>query len=93
MKKLGIGSLSLVLVIIAIFWCCNIAILNNFCLGDYILNIFDIPSWSNGSTGTHYTIFYSYIFLIPAIFLGIKYKEDLFATVGKNISIVLGICL
>lgn len=27
-KKLGIGSLSLVLVIIAIFWCCNIHILN-----------------------------------------------------------------
>ena len=92
-RKLGIGSLSLVLVIIAIFWCCNISILNNFCLGDYILNMFDIPIWSNGTTGIHYTIFYSYIFLIPAIFLGIKYKEDLFATAGKTISIILGIII
>jgi len=92
-KKLGIGSLSLVLVIIAIFWCCNIGILNNFCLGDYILSIFNIPSWSNGTTGIHYTIFYSYIFLIPAIFLGIKKKKDLFATVGKTISIILVIIL
>ncbi len=88
-KRIGIGSISLLLVIVALLWCCNIKILNNFCLGDYILNIFNIPSWSNGTSGTHYTVFYSYIFLIPALIIGIKKKEDLFATVGKWLSIVL----
>ena len=88
-KKLGIGSVSLLLAMVALLWSCNIKWIDNFCLGDYILNIFSIPSWSNGTIGTHYTVFYSYIFLIPALIIGIKKKEDLFATVGKWLSIIL----
>lgn len=88
-KKLGAGSISLLLVILALIWSCNIKWLDNFCLGDYILNTFNIPSWSNGTNGIHYTIFYSYIFLIPAAILGVKKKDDLFATVGKWLSITL----
>ena len=32
---------------------------NGFTLGDEILNALNLPAWSDGSLGTHYTIFYS----------------------------------
>ncbi len=85
-KKLGIGSLALLLSLIGILWCCNIQWLNNFCLGDTVLRYIGIPSWSNGLYGTHYTVLYGYIFFIPAFILGIREKSNLFATVGKWIS-------
>lgn len=86
-KKIGIGSLSLLLVIIAFVWAFNIF---GVCVGDHILATLNIPTWSNmaNATGTHYTIFYSFIFLIPALVLAIKYREDLVAKVGKWSSIV-----
>ena len=75
-KKIGIGSLSLLLVIIAFVWAFNIF---GVCVGDHILATLNIPTWSNmaNATGTHYTIFYSFIFLIPALILSIKYKDNL----------------
>ena len=86
-KKNGIGSLSLLLVIIAFVWAFNIF---GVCVGDHILATLNIPTWSIMAygSGTHYTIFYSFIFLIPALVLAIKYREDLFAKVGKWSSIV-----
>lgn len=33
--------------------------INGFTLGDQILNALHLPCWSNGNSGTHYTIFYS----------------------------------
>ena len=92
-KKIGIGSLSLLLVIIAFVWAFNIF---GVCVGDHILAILNIPTWSNmaNATGTHYTIFYSFIFLIPALILSIKYKDNLFTKVGKWLSITfIGILL
>lgn len=85
-KKIGIGSMSLLLVIIAFFWAFEI---QGLCLGDSILATLNIPTWSNSAnaSGVHYTIFYSFIFLIPALMLGIKYKNDLFAKVGKWFSL------
>ena len=61
-KKIGIGSLSLLLVIIAFVWAFNIF---GVCVGDHILATLNIPTWSNmaNATGTHYTIFYSFIFV------------------------------
>ena len=61
-KKIGIGSLALLLVIIAFVWAFNIF---GVCVGDHILATLNIPTWSNmaNATGTHYTIFYSFIFL------------------------------
>ena len=83
-KKIGIGSLSLLLVIIAFVWAFNIF---GVCVGDHILATLNIPTWSN-------TIFYSFIFLIPALILSIKYKDNLFAKVGKWLSITfIGILL
>ena len=92
-KKIGIGSLSLLLVIIAFVWAFNIF---GVCVGDHILATLNIPTWSNmaNATGTHYTIFYSFIFLIPALILSIKYKDNLFTKVGKWLSITfIGILL
>lgn len=44
-KKMGIGLISLVLVIIAVFWAYEI---NGFWLSDdSILVTFDVPTWSN----------------------------------------------
>ena len=59
-KKIGIGSLSLLLVIIAFVWAFNIF---GVCVGDHILATLNIPTWSNmaNATGTHYTVFYSFI--------------------------------
>lgn len=87
MKRIGIGSISLLLVIIAFFWAFEIM---DFCLGDSILATLNIPTWSNSAnaSGTHYTVFYTFIFLIPALVLAIKYRDDLFAKVGKWSSIV-----
>lgn len=92
-KKIGIGSFSLLLVIIAFVWAFNIF---EICIGDHILATLNIPTWSNmaNATGTHYTIFYSFIFLIPALILSIKYKDNLFTKVGKWLSIIfMGILL
>ena len=85
-KKIGIGSISLLLVIIAFFWAFEIY---GFCLGDSVLATLGIPTWSNGAgaSGTHYTVFYTFIFLIPALILSIKYKENKFALAGKVLSI------
>ena len=87
MKRIGIGSISLLLVIIAFFWAFEIM---GFCLGDSILATLNIPTWSNSTnaSGTHYTVFYTFIFLIPALVLAIKYRDDLFAKIGKWSSIV-----
>lgn len=85
-KKLGIGSISVLLVIIAFIWAFEIF---GVCVGDHVLATFNIPTWSNSAnaSGTHYTIFYSFIFLIPALLLAIKYKNDLFSKAGKWTSI------
>lgn len=90
-KKLGIGSISLVLFVIAFFWAFNV---RGFCLGDKVLTALNIPTWSNNlnASGTHYTVFYSVLFLIPSIVIAFKYKDDMFAKVGKWLSIIL-LCL
>ena len=89
-KKLGIGSISLALVIIAFIWSYTIF---GYCLGDTILNVLGIPAWSNRATGIHYTIFYSFVFLIPAIILGAKKNNDLFSGVGKWSAIIFSVIL
>ena len=86
-RKIGIGSISLLLVIIAFFWAFEI---NGICLGDAVLSHLGIPTWSNdaNASGTHYTVFYTFIFLIPALIISLKYKEDKFAKAGKILSII-----
>lgn len=45
-KRVGIGSISLLLVIIALVWSYSIF---GFCLGDNVLSAFHLPVWSNGN--------------------------------------------
>ncbi len=85
-RKLGLGSISLFLVVFAFLWAFTI---DGVCMGDKILAMLNIPFWSDSATSsrTHYTVFYALIFLVPALLLGLKCKSDLFATVGKWSSI------
>lgn len=91
-KKIGVGSLSFVLAIFAFLWVFEIM---GFCLGDSVLATLNIPTWSNSAnaSGTHYTVFYSLFFLIPAIVLSLKYKSDLLASAGKWMSAAMCILL
>ena len=85
-KTLGKGSISLLLVVLALAWCCNLPILNGKCLGDIVLNFIGLPTWSNGTTGLHITIFWSLLLFIPAFFIAIRNKKDLFAKSAMWIS-------
>jgi hypothetical protein len=86
-RNIGLGSLSLLLVIIAFIWSWNIF---GICVGDHILTTLNIPTWSNMSSasGIHYTIYYAFIFLIPALILGLKFRDNLFSKVGTILSII-----
>lgn len=90
-KKLGIGSFSLLLALLAILWSCNFDInYSRFCLGDYVLTQLGLPAWSNGTIGTHYTVFWGLLLYLPSFLLGLKYEYHLFARSGKWISGCIG---
>lgn len=90
-KKIGIGSISLLLCIIGILFSFNFG--DRVCYGDAILNYIGLSPWSNGNNGIHYTIFYSLIFFIPASILGTKFRNDLGSRIGKIISLIMIIIL
>ena len=92
MKKIGFGTVSFLLVIFAIVWSFSFG-LNGFCLGDTVLSFLGMPAWSNGNSGSHYTIFYSLIFLVPAVPISFKYEYDLFARLTKWISTIFSLAL
>ena len=56
------------------WWCWR------WCLGDAVLGALSLPAWSDG--GTHYTVFYAYLFLVPAFLLGQRFRGQLFARTG-----------
>ena len=90
-KKLGIGSISLLLSLFAILWSCNIPVHHDtFCIGDYVLTQLGLPIWSNGTIGTHYTVFWGLLLFLPAFYLGRKYDHHLFARTGKWFSGCMG---
>ncbi len=79
-KKAGLGSLSIVLLIIGILWGTTFG---TFCLGDWVLESLGLMTWSSSTQslgtdtgrGIHYTLYYSLIFFLPAIILGFKFKH------------------
>lgn len=85
-KKIGIGSLSLLLFVVG---CLFSFTFDNLHIGDNILTYIGLKAWSNGNSGTHYTIFYSLLFFIPSLILGYKFKEDLGSKVGKILSTIM----
>ncbi|MDV4152651.1 hypothetical protein R0131_17625 [Clostridium sp. AL.422] len=86
-KKIGLGSISLLLSIIGILFSFSFG--DNLCYGDVILNYIGLKPWSNGNTGLHYTVIYSLIFFIPAFILGYKYKNNFGAKIGKIVSLIM----
>lgn len=91
-KTIGIGSTSILIFIAGIIF--SFSFPNKICLGDSILEYLGLKSWSNGSTGIHYTIFYSLIFFICSFIVGHKFKDNVGAYLGKSLSlIILGIIL
>lgn len=78
-KRIGWGSLSLVLVFIGFFWSFSFGF-NGFCFGDTVLTTIGLEAWKSGF---HLAILYSIIFFAPALFLGIKYKDDFGAKAGR----------
>lgn len=85
-KTLGKGSISLLLVVLALAWCCSLPIQNGKCFGDIVLNFLGLPTWSNGTMGLHITILWSLLILIPAFLIAIRNKKDLFAESAMWIS-------
>lgn len=86
-KKLGLGSFSLMLVVLGLLFSFSFSKYDAF--GDYLLRFIGINPWSNGDTGLHYTIFYSLAFYIPALFVGYKFKGDWGAKTGRILSLIL----
>ncbi|MHC1682600.1 MAG: hypothetical protein AB6733_06590 [Clostridiaceae bacterium] len=87
-KNLGIGSLSLFLCVIGILFAFTF---NGFkeSFGDVVIRSIGLKTWSRGSEGTHYTIYYSFIFFLSSVFTGFMYKEDFGATLGKIVSLII----
>ncbi|MDU4860906.1 MAG: hypothetical protein E6356_01470 [Terrisporobacter othiniensis] len=85
-KKIGIGSLSLLLFVVG---CLFSFTFYNLTIGDNILTYIGLKAWSNGNSGTHYTIFYSLLFFVPSLILGYKFNEDFGSKVGKILSTIM----
>lgn len=86
-KKIGIGSISLLLCAMGILFAFSFG--DRGCYGDIILKFIGLNAWSNGSNGIHYTIFYSLIFFIPSFIVGYKFKSNLGAALGKILSLIM----
>lgn len=85
-KKLAFGLVTLLLAGIGILFSFTFGDIN---YGDVILNNIGLRPWSKGDSGTHYTIYYSLIFFIPSVILGYKYKDNIWAKIGRGISIIM----
>lgn len=84
-KKIGLGSLSLVLWIIGILF--SVSIGSQPAIGDWLVEVIGLRAWSNIDTGIHYTFLYSLIFFIPALILAYQRKEDIGAKLGGRLSL------
>lgn len=56
--------LGLLFIAAAIIWAIT---LNEICIGDLLLSLAGLPTHSQGNHGIHYTPFYSWFFLLPAL--------------------------
>ena len=86
-KKIGLGTTSLLLFIMGILFTFSFG--NKVCYGDIILEYIGLKSWSKGTSGLHYTVYYSLIFFIPSFIIGYKFKNNLGAKLGKVLSLIM----
>lgn len=80
-RKIGLGSLSLVLWVIGILF--------SIYFGDRLLQAIGLRAWSNIDTGIHYTFLYSFVFFIPSLILANQYKENVGAKLGGRLSLFM----
>lgn len=90
-SKFGIGTFALVICLMGILFCLSFG--QRAVLGDRILNYIGLQAWSKGSDGIHYTIFYSFLFFVPAVFLGFKFREDIGAKMGARLSLIITVLI
>ena len=90
-KKIGWGTAALALVIAGVVLSSNIY---EFSLGDYLLQKFDIPTWTDednpyGAKGLRLTPYYFLPLYLLAFYLGKKFGSDFGAELGKRLALVM----
>ncbi|TYP48693.1 hypothetical protein [Thermosediminibacter litoriperuensis] len=96
-KKIGLGTLSLILCIIGILFSFSFGDVG--CYGDTILKSIGLETGliiEKGSRVTflHYTPFYSLLFFIPSVIIGYKYRKNhIGALLGAVISSIIVLLL
>lgn len=73
-RKIGFGSISLLLFVVGLLFSFSFG--THGATGDHLLRFIGVSPWSKGDTGLHYTIFYSFVFYIPALVVGYKFKSN-----------------
>ena len=81
---MGLGSISLLLFILGLLFSFSFG--TQEAIGDHILRFIGLSPWSNGSSGLHYTIFYSLIFYVPGLIIGYRFKSNWGAKLGGTLS-------
>lgn len=62
---------------------------NGLCIGDNILNLVGLKAWSKGTSGNHYTMFYSLLFFFPSMIIGWEFKENIGSKLGSILSLIV----
>jgi len=89
--KIGLGSISLLLFVCGLLF--SFSLTHGTSYGDRMLIFMGLHPWSNGTTGLHYTMFYSLAFYIPALILGYRFKNDAGAKLGRMLSLIMTVLL
>lgn len=89
MKRIGLGSISLLLFACGVLF--SFSFDNGAAYGDSILRFLGLSPWANGTSGLHlhFTMFYALLFYIPAFILGYKFKNNFGAKIGRILSLMM----
>lgn len=91
-KKIGWGSLSIILLIFAILF--SIQLGRTFCLGDILLESVGLKGWLIFENSTlNIKVFISEFLLIAGFIIGMVFKNDRFAKAGRMLCLAFAILL
>lgn len=85
-KSWGPGSLSALLCLVGVLFCCNLP--GGFCLGDWLFGLVGLSPWSAGS-GIHYPPYAALVFFVPAAVLGWRFSGHRLASWGKWVATLI----
>jgi len=89
MPKRSVGISMIILILVAVGAVMGLTV-NGVCIGDNILHSLGMKAWTNGTTGTHLSACYSFIFFIPAFVLWRKFRSDFGKHTGIIIAVIVG---